>query len=42
MLYQEKSGNSAVDGRQGDLIGRTFTQWAIVYFGQFFDKYKST
>jgi hypothetical protein len=26
---------------QGDLIGRVFAFWAIVYFGQFFDNNKS-
>jgi hypothetical protein len=27
---------------QGDQIGRIFTHWAIVYFGQFFETYKSS
>jgi hypothetical protein len=27
---------------QGDQIGRIFAQWAIVYFGQFFENHKSS
>jgi hypothetical protein len=27
---------------QGDQIGRIFTQWAIVYFGQWFENYRSS
>jgi hypothetical protein len=30
-----------VGSEQGDQIGRIFAQWTIVYFGQFFDNYKS-
>jgi hypothetical protein len=28
--------------RQGDQIGRIFVDWAIVYFGQFFEIYRTT
>jgi hypothetical protein len=28
--------------RQGDQIGRIFAQWAIVYYGQFFENYRSS
>jgi hypothetical protein len=28
--------SAKVSGSQGDLIGRNFAQWAIVFFGQFF------
>jgi hypothetical protein len=27
--------------RQGDQIGRKFAQWVIVYFGQWFENYRS-
>jgi hypothetical protein len=27
------------DWNQGELIGRIFAYWAIVYFGQYFDNY---
>jgi hypothetical protein len=27
---------------QGDRIGRVFAQWAIVYFGQLFENYRSS
>jgi hypothetical protein len=29
------------DQEQGDRIGRNFAYWAIVYFGHFFENYKS-
>jgi hypothetical protein len=30
------------DAGQGDQIGRIFANWVIVYFGQFYENYKSS
>jgi hypothetical protein len=30
------------DAMQGDQIGRIFAYWAIVFFGQFYEKYSSS
>jgi hypothetical protein len=39
--WKEQGVHVAGGRKQGDQIGRIFVQWTIVYFGQFYDNYKS-